>query len=248
MMLRETSDLIGKKIDATDGDIGSVVDFYFDDAEWGVRYMVVDTGGWLRGRQVLIAPEAVVAGEDVGDALPVNLTKKQIEDSPSIVTDEPVPRQQEASYRQYFGWPPYAAYTPGGMGGPIMPPVAVPPLEPRPDTVTEEEPSGDPHLRSIDVVNGSRIDARDGHIGHVSNFLIDEETWAVRYLVVDTRDWLPGKHVLVPPHAIDGIDWRRGEVHVALDREQIKRAPAYENPQQIDERYEAQVRSYYAAA
>lgn len=247
-MLRETSELIGKRIDATDGHIGSVIDFYFDDAEWAVRYIVVDTGGWLRGRQVLIAPEAVIPGQDVGDALPVDLTRAQIEDSPSILMDQPVSRQQEVAYRQYFGWPPYAAYAPGGMGGPIIPTATMQPMEPIPDAPQGTDAEGDPHLRSVVVVTGNRIEARDGHIGHISDILVDEKTWAVRYLVVDTRDWLPGKHVLIPPQATTGIDWRRAEVHVELDRRQIKAAPAFDSPHQIDEQYEAEVRSYYAAA
>jgi hypothetical protein len=247
-MLRKTGDLLGKRLDASDGHIGSIIDLYFDDAEWSVRYMVADTGGWLRGRQVLIAPESVVPGRDVGDVVPVTLTKQQIEDSPSIDADEPVSRRQEFAYREYFGWPPYGTYVPGSFGVAPRGPLGAPPPMP-PTTIPETaEDKGDPHLRSIDVVNGSRIEARDGHIGHISDFLVDEDTWAVRYLVVDTRDWWPGKHVLVPPHAIESIDRRQGEVQMDLTREQIKQAPTFDNPQQIDERYEAEIRSYYAAA
>ncbi len=248
-MLRATNKLIGKHIDATDGHIGSVTDFYFDDATWTVRYMVVDTGTWLTGRQVLVAPEAVIAGADVGNAIHTRLTKQQIEDSPSIDTDMPVSRQQEMAYRQYFGWPTYGLYFPSTLGFPPSPLLSLPPAELMGNaTAPDTESHGDPHLRSIDVVTGSAIEALDGHIGHVSDFLIDEESWAVRYLVVDTRDWLPGKHVLVPPQAISSIDWSRADVHVNLERERIKQAPGFDDPHQIDERYEAEIRSYYAAA
>jgi len=98
--VRTAGELKGGTIKAMDGDIGSAQDLYFDDRTWTVRYVVVDTGAWLPGRQVLISPFAFrpVPG---ASWLRTFLSKKQIENSPSLDTDRPVNRQREVEFSQY---------------------------------------------------------------------------------------------------------------------------------------------------
>lgn len=196
-MLRQSKALKGLKLSARDGEIGKVKEFYFDDENWTVRYMVADTGGWLTGRQVLISPHALGTPQLDAGIIPVNLAKKEIEESPSIGTDSPVSRQFERTYFAYYNLSPY-------WGGPhLWGPSYYPyPADARTIQQASESPNdreGDSHLRSTAEVSTYRIQARDGEIGHVEDSLIDDETWSIRYLVADTRNWWPGKKVLVSP-------------------------------------------------
>ena len=106
-MQNSTKDLKGNAIVATDGDIGKVDDFYFDDKSWTIRYLVADTGNWLLGRKVLLSPIAVGKADFSSGRINVKLTKKQVEESPSIDSDKPVSRQHEAYYHDYYGYPYY---------------------------------------------------------------------------------------------------------------------------------------------
>jgi hypothetical protein len=242
-MLRKISVLKNCRLGARDGHIGRVKDFYFDDRHWGVRYLVADTGAWLPSRKVLISPHAFgeLRFEDA-HTIAVNLTKDQIKESPSIRADEPVSRQYETQYYAYYGWPTYwqgsmlwgSAPYPGTFG----PEVAF--AQPHP------EPSEPPtHLRSAEEVRGYRLHARDGEIGHVEDFFIDDHDWAIRYLVVDTVNWWPGKRVLVPPPWITNVDWHRSQVEVDLDRETIQESPAYDPHVLLARDYEERLFAHY---
>lgn len=209
-MLRSIKELAGLSLHATDGNIGSLADVYFDDIHWRVRYFVVDTGNWLPGRLVLISP-ASVANVEVGHRqLNVTLTKGQVEKSPGIEAHETVSRQHEQHMSKYYGWP---VYWP--VEGALAPDV-------------DDAKPGDANLRSAAEVKGYHVQAKDGDLGHVDDFLVDETTWDVRYLVVDTGKWLPGKKVLVDPRATDQVDWAKSSVHVHLTKEQIKNSPTYD--------------------
>ncbi len=209
-MLRSIADLTGLGIHATDGNIGSLTDVYFDDIHWRVRYFVVDTGHWLPGRLVLISPASVANVEIRERHLNVSLTKGQVEKSPGIEAHETVSRHHELRMSKYYGWPVYWP-TEGALA---------------PDA--EETKRGDANLRSAAEVQGYHVQAKDGDLGHVADFLVDETTWDVRYLVVDTGKWLPGKKVLVDPRATDQVDWAKSSVHVHLTREQIQSSPTYD--------------------
>ena len=197
-MLRTAGNLKGVTIEAMDGDIGSVQDLYFDDRTWTIRYLVVDTGTWLPGRRVLISPFAfhLVPGTS---RLRTSLTKQQVKDSPSIDTDRPVDRQREIAFAQYYGYPFYWL-GPNRWGELAYPGMPVPPVQP---TALEQEmlsrqwEDADPDLRSARDVMGYYLQATDGDLGHVEDFLVDAESWAIRYMIVDTRNWLPGRKVLV---------------------------------------------------
>ena len=240
-MLKPASGFKGLTIAAIDGDLGSVADLYFDDLSWTVRYLVVDTGSWLPGRQALISPLSV---REAGDKILVDLTQAQVKDSPPVETDKPVDRQREEAiaryYDQRYSWD--GPYRWGLLAYPGMPPVPTAPIPA--DGIAEEmavrerESLGDPSLRSTRDVTGYYIAARDGDVGHVEDFLIDDRAWAIRYLVVDTRNWWPGKKVVLSPEWIKTVSWPDSQVHVDLRRDEIKAAPEYDRSRPFDRAYE----------
>jgi len=240
-MLHKIKTLKGYSLDSLDGEIGSVKEFYFDDKHWTIRYLVADTGNWLKGRQVLISPYALVEALETEHQITVNLTKKQIENSPSLNSDMPVSRQFEEAYNDYYEWPTY-------WGGPYMwgayPYAAVRDREKRSES-TQSEKAWDPHLRSTHEVSSYRIQAEDGEIGHVEDFILDDKTWAIRYLVIDTRNWLPGKKVLVSPQWIERVSWNESKVFVNLTREAIKLSPEYSEGSLVTRAYETGLHEHY---
>jgi uncharacterized protein YrrD len=218
-------DIKGDAILARDGRIGSVKDVYFDDERWAVRYLVVDTGTWLPGREVLISPASVPPGGARGDAISVELTRAQVEQAPDIAKDPPVSRLREAAHARHYGYPYYWA------GPYLWGPVPVPFYGPRPETAADreldamaEQRANESHLRSSSEVVGYEIRAADGEIGHVDDFLVDDKSWAIAGMVVDTTNWLPGGQVVIPAEAIESVDWASRHVSVRMTREELKRS------------------------
>jgi hypothetical protein len=191
-MLTNATQLKGFVIRATDGEIGAVDQFYFDDATWAIRYLTVKTGGWLGGRVVLISPLSITETNWQEKCLNVALTKSQVKNSPDLDTYRPVPRQDEAQYLNYYGYPYYWGFPQASV---VVPSPRG--LELLTDKIQQE--STDTHLRSTEAVTGYGIEAADGEIGHVEGFVLDDESWAIRYMEVATRNWWPGKKVLVSP-------------------------------------------------
>jgi len=239
-MLNKAKTLNNYTLSSLDGEIGNVKEFYFDDHYWTVRYLIADTGNWLTGRQVLISPHALVAVNKEEQYISINLTKKQLEDSPSLDEDKPVSRQFEEAYYGYYEWPTY-------WGGPYMwgfyPNIEFDPKERKESK--QGEKTWDPHLRSTYEVSGYAIQAADGEIGHVEDFIIDDETWAIRYLIVDTRNWWPGKKVLVSPQWIESVSWNETKVFVNLLRETIKQSPEYTEASLLTRDYETGLYQHY---
>jgi hypothetical protein len=228
-MLRSIQQLYGDKLGASDGEIGHVKDFYFDDQNWAIRYVVADTGSWLPGRQVLISPHSLGSLDQAGKLLLVKLTRKQIENSPSIESHKPVSRQYEEEYYHYYGWP---AYWQGdglwGMSG--FPIVELPanPLPGKPDKASGPQPERtDAHLRSTQAVNGYNLQASDGTIGHVCDFIVDAESWAVGQLVVKIGHRFSGKEVQIETGKIDRISYEKSTVFVNLTKEAVEQSPAH---------------------
>lgn len=242
-MLRSTNDLQGYAVRAVDDEVGHIRSFLFDDRNFKLRYLVVDTGNWLPGRKVLVYPTAVGTPEWENRVVPMELTKDQIEKSPGIETDKPVSRQYQTDLHAYYGWPLY--WTQG-----IYPAVAVPYLGSEESDETLEvdlvEDDGDPHLRSTAEVTGYHIAASDGDIGHVEDFILDTENHVLRYLVVDTRNWLPGgKKVLISPQWIDDVRWADAKVSVDLTQESIENSPAFDPSQPVNRELEENLYDYY---
>ena len=239
-MLNQVKTLKGYKLSGLDGEIGKIKEFYFDDHYWTIRYLVADTGNWLTERQVLISPHALGIVNKDAQNIAVNLTKKQIEGSPSISSDKPVSRQFEEAYYGYYSWPMYWV-------GPEMwgyyP--NIPHDDGKPPQTPEGEKKWDPQLRSTSAVTGHAIQANDGEIGHVDDFIIDEETWAIRYLVIDTGNWWPGKRILISPRWIKRISWSEANVYVDLSRATIKQSPEYKEGAPLSREYEDELHRHY---
>ena len=227
-----------------DGEIGHVEDFFFDDLTWTIPYLVVDTGPWLFGRKVLIAPEAMREPEWSDQMLPVNLRKEQVENSPEVDLEQPVSHQKEEALRAHYGWGLYwpALQTPGVAATPG----ALPLTPPLPDAEPEMEEEGEnPHLRSADKVINYTIQALDDNVGHVSDFLAEDDSWIIRYLVVNTSDRFSGRDVLISPQWIRRIEWELANVYVGLEKETIKNSPEYNPSRPIDREYEARLYEHY---
>jgi hypothetical protein len=109
----------------------------------------------------------------------------------------------------------------------------------------QDKKAWDPHLRSTYNVSGSQIQAKDGDIGHVEDFIIDDETWAIRYLIIDTKNWWLGKKVLVSPNWIERVSWSESKVFVNLTRENIKQSPEYTEESLLTRDYETRLHRHY---
>ena len=248
-MLRPVKDLQGYAIHATDGDIGQVDEFYFDDERWTIRYLVVATGNWLSGRKVLISPIAIGKADWVAEKLNLALTKGQVENSPDIDTHKPVSRQREIEYFNYYGYP-YYWYGGGLWGADAYPSALTAAGALGAESAMERETvppeaQGDPHLRSTSEVIGYYIEAADGELGHVEDLIVDDESWAIRYIVVDTANWWLGKKVLVAPQWIERVSWAESKVYVNLPREAIKNSPEYDPLALINREYEERLYGHY---
>ncbi|MDQ6815123.1 MAG: PRC-barrel domain-containing protein [Bacteroidota bacterium] len=245
-MKRSVKSLIGFTMGATDGEIGKVKEFYFDDKTWTIRYLIVETGSWLFGRKVLISPEALLTPDWEGESFPVNLTKEQIENSPNIDTEKPVSRQQEIELYAHYPWTGYwgGGIWAGGMGtaGMMISPAV--PLETAVHENVGEET--DPHLRSTDKVTGYDIKATDGDIGDAEDFMVDDSTWKVAFMVVDTGNWFPGKKVVISPNLIKSIDWNTSEIVVNASVDQVKNSPEYDAGKYLSYDYETNLQNYYS--
>ena len=250
-MLRSIEKIKGYAIQAADGEIGGVDELFFDGRRWRVRYLVVDVGNWLLGRQVLIAPAAVSQINPQSEQIFLSLTQNRIENSPEVSAAEPISRQKERALFEYYQWQPYwtagihdpIAYGPFSdtMAGVFFPRIEVKKDEEEKVAISDEES----HLRSTAEVSGYHIQAKDGEIGQVTDFLFDDENWAVRHLVVDTGTWLPGRKVLVAPPWIERIDWAERKVYVALTQESVRQSPSFD-PQLLDiKNYEKQLLEHY---
>ena len=245
-MLFALSGLQDCPISASDGNVGFVKDFLIDGRSWNVRWMVVDTGQRVTGRRVLIHPSAIAPLDlalpvrrvlpmmSTGDTLVVSvrLTKQQIEASPEAREDEPVTKQMESDLHDHYGWDPAWGTTYFGasdIAAPLLEPLIFSENAARQAAHRESHRSeGDPHLRSVVSVNGYRVRATDGDLGHVESFLADDVNWDIRYLVIATRDWWPGKHVQLAPFAVKDIDWTEHRVNVDVTRAQVKSSPAWD--------------------
>lgn len=223
-MLHSIQQRYGEKLRASDGEIGHVRDFYFDDSNWTVRYLVADTGGWLSGRLVLISPHALGHLHPEGKVLPVNLSRQQIEDSPSIDEHMPVSRQLEEEYHRHYGYAYYAESMPlWGLGG--YPVLAPPPRE------TDAKQQGvDSHLRSARAVAGYNVAANDGVAGEVTDFLIDGTTWVIREIVVECGHWYSGRKAVISTDKVSRISHDQSTVYVDATKHAFR--DAVEQPQE----------------
>jgi hypothetical protein len=251
-MLRSVKNLQKYRIVATDGAIGRVNQFFFDDERWTVRYLVADTGNWLPGRRVLISPFSIRHVDWIAGEVSLSITRGMVKSSPDIDTQKPVSRQQEADYLRYYRYPYYWAGA--GLWGPGAYPAglaAESAADVQAPAKAEQEGAsarGDSHLRSSKEVIGYHLQAADGELGHVDDFLVEDDSWTIRYVVVDTSNWWLGKHILVPPDWIRKVSWSQKKVHVDLTRETVKGAPEYDPAALLDRQWEADYYAHYRRA
>ncbi len=233
-------------LNCQDGEIGKVKDFYFDDQAWTIRYLIVNTGNWLTGRQVLISPHSIISVNKDEEYITVSLTKSQIENSPILESNKPVSKQFQEEFHGYYGYPMYTTVTGYGGLGLVLPR--------RPDEKTdgealvnkiEDENEWNPNLRSTHIVSGYGIQASDDKIGHLEDFIIDTETWEIHYLEIDTNNWFPGKKVIISPNWIDHVSWNDSKVFVNLSTDEIKQSPEYNEETLLDREFETKLHKHY---
>ena len=229
-MLIATKTIYGNSVEGADGHVGTVKDLLFGGESWSIRYLDVDTGRWLPGRRVILSPTVVRTADYASRRFVVQLTRQQVEDSPSLESEVAVSRQKEIELARHYTWGAYwtIANTPQA----------------------EAESDYDPSLRSAREVAGYRVQAIDGEIGHVEDFILDDSAWDVgpweiRYLVLDTGNWLPGRHVLIPPLWAESIDWESKKVEIGLTRELIEKSPEYDPNKPVNRQYEEVYYDYY---
>ena len=239
-MLIKAKALVGYRLDSLDGEIGKVKDFYYDDLHWTIRYLVAETGKWLSERQVLISPFALVGVNKEEKNFAIDLVKKQIETSPPLDSDKPVSRQFEQAYYGHYGYPTY-------WGGPFSWGPYHSPLRDREQwkESNQSKKGWDLHLRSTGDATGHHIQALNGEIGHVEDFVIDDETWAIRYIIVNTSNWWLGHQVIIAPEWIDEVDWPESKVLLNLSRQAVQDSPPYDPTVPLNREQEASIFTHY---
>ena len=203
-MLCSLEEITDVSLIATDGEIGKVRNFLFDDRSWKIRYLVVDVGGWLTRRDVVLSVSVIDQPDWTRKTFGVHLTREQIRHSPDVDSQKPVSRQQEIAMKQYYGWPAYWE-------------------NPETDFLSSAIVAGrnfpvgageDPHLRSAEDVTGYEVWSKEGEIGHVENFIVDESSWHIGYLDVKMGDWLHRRSVLVPTSKVVTVSWAHHRVNL----------------------------------
>jgi stress response protein YsnF len=208
---------------------------------------VVKAGAWLVGREVLISPLSFGNSDTEKRVLHVSISKDQVKNSPSIDSQKPVSRQYEMGYSAYYGYPYYwsgaglwgggtypgAILTGAGLGSGGSDIGDTKAQEKNEDATYSREArrraNDDQHLRSCEAVKGYHIHATDGDIGHVDGFLVDERTWAIQYLILNTSNWWLGHQVLIAPAWFEDVSWVYSKVTTSLTRQEVKNAPAYDS-------------------
>lgn len=242
--MQRISELTGYQLHAKDGTIGSIDDLLFDDRNFNLRWVVVDTGTWLPGRRVLLPPSALEAPDKTKLEYFTDLSRDQIEAAPGLETDKPVSRQLELDIFDHYSWD---AYWYGSYGAPLPTDVGAPapPVNRGQSKISQENTDDDPHLRSMNEVIEYYVEATDGNIGHIEDFLIDEDDWTIRYLLVDTKNWWPGKMVLASPDWLTDIAWTDQKVFVDVTRDKVKSAPEFQETTPLDREYEERIYAHY---
>jgi PRC-barrel domain len=249
-MLWDASSIHGYAVEASDGRLGTVSDLLFEDFDWTVKWLVVDTGNWLSGRKVLLPLSALGRPDAASRQFPVKLTMRQVRDSPDINTDMAVSRQMETDVYNYYGWSPYWSGGPfptsNAKATPLVAPLSSSGPRPGDPGGADTQPKpGDPHLRSAAAVTGHHIHALDGEIGHAADFLVDDAGWIIRYIIVDTKNWWPGEKVLVSPRSVREINWADKKIHLDVKRQMVKGAPPYNPAVTVDGAYDEKFLTYY---
>jgi hypothetical protein len=235
--------------EGSDGELGPVVDFYFDAFNWEVRYLVVDAEPAAFGQRVPLAPDAIVAVDHDGQRVEFDLDADQVRRSPTVEESIPLGRRAESELAKHFGWQTYWEDYPERASDPHaaeVPLSSVPDDPAAPESRTERHPpETDLALRSATEVFGYAVEALDGTPGQLLDLLVDPEEWVVRYLVVGTEDAPEGRPVLVSPSWVQEIDWDQKRLHVDISADQVTQAPEWQPGQPVDRAFEERVHDHY---
>jgi hypothetical protein len=226
--------LCGFAVRARDGGGGRVHDLYFDDQDWSVRFVVVGVGRWPFDRRVLISPPELREPDEGEEVLPVALSRAQLGECPEAHVQRTVSamrRKERSAHRE--GLPVWLWRPP--FGACPVPPFALLPMD---DEGGEGDWGGtrlrvdgderDVHLRSVSEVIGYHIQAKDGEIGHVEDFVLCDEDWLIKYLLVDTRNWWGGRKVVVEPQWVEEFKCGESKVYLKLARGGVEGIPEYD--------------------
>lgn len=248
-MKRSIKSLIGYNLRETNGEAGKVDEFYFDDESWAIRYLIVKTGNWLSDRKVLISPSALQQPDWEKKEFPVNLTKEQIESSPDIDTDKPVSRQQEEELYAHYNWQQYWGAEPfehgAGLFGAMPGDLYNSEVENTEINKPTDNANNNLHLQSTKSVTGYEIHATDGEIGKVVDYIVEDTTWKIKFLVVETGSWLDSRKVLLSTQWIKEVNWENSVVIVDVTTEAVRNSPVFDNSQPVNEAYERNLYDYY---
>lgn len=249
-MLVKATDTTGYDVQASDGTLGAVVDMLFDDSSWTVRWLVVETGNWWADHRVLIPASALGQPDTAARTFPVSLKMAQVKGSPDVDTHRPVSRQFESSAYDYYGFSPYWGtdlYMSGfAYWGGMVPMAPSLEMERRADEVVQMmRQNEDPNLRSVAEISGYHIHAIDGEIGHLSDVLIEDSDWSLRFLIVNTSNWWQGKEVLISPRSTQSIRWTEHLIYLGVNRDRIRTSPEYDATRPITSDFEAVIASHY---
>lgn len=243
-MAYSIKELVGYTVRGQDGEIGAVQTFYFDDQDWVVRYLVVETGDWLNGRRVLLSPLALDPPDPASQTIPLALTRETVANSPDVPLDRPITRQHEMELYSYYNWPFYwgidTGAGPGLSGYPLIELASE--VEGK---LADQQAPNDANLRSSREVLGYTIQARDGEVGQLDDLIADETTWRLQYLVVDTGGWLPGRKVILAPTWIEDMSFPDASLSIDLERETVQNSPEWDPSQPLDQDYEDRLYTHY---
>jgi sporulation protein YlmC with PRC-barrel domain len=249
-MLRSTDELIGYRLQTTDDTLGKCQDLLFDDRWWTIRHILANTGSWMTGRLVLISPLMILKPDWESKIIFLNVSTEEVENGPAPSDDEPVSQEHERKMALYYGYPNYWAGE--GLWGPAPTPAAAELMAAK---IQDQEEDGEQglapqeqsnHLRSFKEIKGYQIHAKDGEIGHVDDFILDDETWALRHVVVDTANWMPGgKKVLLSLDWADGVSWSDRSLSMDLSKELIKNGPEFDPEKPVNAEAETRLYDYY---
>lgn len=251
-MLVKATDTTGYDVQASDGTLGTVSDLLFDDASWTVRWLVVETGNWWADHRVLIPASALGHPDTAARSFPVNLTMAQVKGSPDVDTHRPVSRQFESRAYDYYGIDPYwgTDLYMGGFaywGGMVPMAVSLETERGEDEIALMQRQNDDPNLRSVAEISGYHIHATDGDIGHLSDVLIEDTDWSLRYLIVNTSNWWQGKEVLISPRSTQSIRWTEHLIYLGVTRDLIRTGPAYDAARRINAAFEADMAIHYGS-
>jgi hypothetical protein len=211
--------LLGYPLQVKEGPIGKTEQCYFDDSKWVIRYIIVNTGQLFKRKKVLISPLSIQTIDHSNQVIVANLTRDQLEHSPDIDTEKPLSRQMEIQYLDHYRW---AYYWTGagiwGSGSILEEGVEIP--------SSKNKDHDDIHLRSTSEVFGYHVDATDSECGRVDDFIVDQTSWKIRYLVVHLKKWLPSKVVLISIDWVEYISWRQRKIRVLMSRDEIEKSPS----------------------